>query len=306
VGFTEPRHGGEIAIPRSFAEWTIAQEGDAGRAWIDELPSIVESHLDRWALIADGPVLHGYVGIALPVLRADGSRAMLKVSWLNADSCWEAHALAAWEGRGAVLLLERDDPAGVMLLERLDPTRSARELDRVAVATVAGQLCRRLEAPAPPGMPRLEDVAARWAEELPRCWERLGCPFSRHLLEAAVATCHELGPGQPDRLLHGNLRIDHILRGEREPWLVIDPNGLAGELAYEMSSLLGNLCSGLAARSNPRQAVRSRLAAFVESAGVDFERTRRWAHAHLVNEALWCREHQPQVVPYVDTLVELL
>lgn len=92
----------------------------------------------------------------------------------------------------------------------------------------------------------------------------------------------------------------------RAPWLVIDPNGLAGEPAYEVSPLLGNLCSGLAGESNPRQAVRSRLAAFVESAGVDFERTRRWAQTHLVNEALSCREHQPQVVPYVDALVQLL
>lgn len=295
-----------MAVPSEFAEWTVAREGEAGRAWIDSLPGIVVSHLDRWALVPDGPVLHGYVGIALPVLRDDGGRAMLKVSWPEPGGCWEAQALAAWGGRGAVLLLERDDPAGVMLLERLDPARSARELDRVEAGAVAGLLCRRLEAPAPPGMPRLEDVAARWAEDLPATWERLGRPFDRLVLETAVATCRELGPGQPDRLLHGNLRLDHILRGEREPWLVIDPNGLAGEAAYEIAPLLGSLCPGLAAEPKPRRAVHSRLAAFVEAAGADSERARRWAHAHLVNEALWCREHQPGVVPFVDALVEAL
>jgi streptomycin 6-kinase len=295
-----------IDIPREFAEGTIAREGEAGRAWIGLLPGVVESHLEGWGLIPDGPMLHGYVGIALPVLRPGGSRAVLKVSWLDSDRCWEARALAAWDGRGAVRLLERDDPAGVMLLERLDPARSGRDLDRVALATVAGQLVRRLEAPAPLGMPSLEGVAARWVEELPATWERLGRPFDGRLLEAAVATCQELGPGQPDRLLHGNLRADHLLRAEREPWLVIDPNGLAGEPAYEVSPLLGNICAGLAAQSNPRQAVHTRLAAFADSAGVDVERTRRWAHAHHVSEALWCREHQPDAVPYVDRLVELL
>ena len=232
---------------------------------------------------------------------------MLKVSWLDATGgSSEAAALAAWGGRGAVLLLERDDAGGVMLLERLNPALSARELDRAAAAAVAGRLCRRLEAPAPPGMPRLADVAARWADELPGTWERLNRPFERRLLEAAVATCRELGPGQPDRLLHGNLRLDHILRGEREPWLVIDPNGLAGEPAYEVAPLLGSLCSGLFRHTDPRELVRSRLAAFANSAGVDVERARRWAQAHHVHEALWCREHQPDVVPFVDTLVELL
>lgn len=251
-------------------------------------------------------MLHGYIGIAQPVARAGGRPAVLKVAWPAGDRCWEAEALAAWGGRGAVLLLERDDAAGALLLERLDPARSARELDRATVAEVAGRLCRRLDAPAPPGMPRLEDVAARWTEELPRRWERLGRPFGRHVVDAAVATCRELGPGQPDRLLHGNLRTDHILRGEREPWLVIDPNGLAGDPAYEVAPLLGNLCAGLARRPDRRRLVRDRLAAFSECAGLDAERARRWAHAHHVHEALWCREHQPEAVPFVDALVELL
>src|ERR1700730_7148555 len=121
-----------IAIPKEFAEWTIAREGKAGRVWIEQLPGLVETHLGLWDLVSDGPVLHGYVGMVLPVLRADDSRAVLKVSWLDTENCWEADALATWGGRGAVRLLERDDRAGVMLLERLDPTRSVRELDGVA------------------------------------------------------------------------------------------------------------------------------------------------------------------------------
>jgi hypothetical protein len=48
------------------------------------------------------------------------------------------------------------------------------------------------------------------------------------------------------------------------------------------------------------------LAAFVDGAEVDPIRARRWAQTRLVRDALWCREHQPQAVPYVDTLVTLL
>jgi hypothetical protein len=47
-------------------------------------------------------------------------------------------------------------------------------------------------------------------------------------------------------------------------------------------------------------------AAFAGCAGVDVQRARRWAQAYLVEQALWCREHQPEVVAYVDRLVDLL
>ena len=295
-----------IVVPSNFAAWTIARQGDAGRQWIDGLPAVVESYLDRWALTPDGSVLHGYVGIVVPVVRADGERVALKVSWVEGDDWWEAHALAAWGGRGAVRLLERDDAAGVMLLERLDPARSARALPGVTASAVAGQVCRRLAVPAPPGLPRVADLAARWVEELPRHWEGLGRPFPKKRLEAAVASCRELGPDQPDLLLHGDLVFDNILQAEREPWLVIDPDGLGGEPALEAAPFLSNRWAELIAQPDLRAAVRARLTAFADGAGVDFERARRWAQARQVNEAMWCREHQPEAVAYVDALVEVL
>lgn len=299
-------HAAVIVVPNAFAAWTVASRGDAGRQWIDGLPEVVESYLDRWALTPDGSVLHGYVAIVLPVVRADGERAVLKVSWVEGDEWWEAHALAAWGGRGAVRLLQRDDPAGVMLLERLDPTRSVRTLPGVAASAVAGQVCRRLAVPAPPGLPRVDELAARWVEELPRDWERLGRPFPRSWLEAAVASCRELGPDQPELLLHGDLVFDNILRGEREPWLVVDPDGLAGEPAFEAARFLTNRWSELTAQADLRGAVRARLTAFADGARVDFERVRRWAQARQVSEAMWCREHQPEAVAYVDALLDVL
>lgn len=295
-----------IIVPRAFAEWTIASEGDAGRAWIERLPGIVAAHLARWMLTPDGPVLHGYMGIVLPVVRASGERAALKVAWLDGGGYWEPVALAAWDGRGAVRLLERDDDAGVILIERLDPASSLRTLSGIAASRIAGQVCRRLAVPAPPGLPRVDELAARWVDELPRDWERLGRPFPPRWLEPAVATCRELGPSQPDLLLHGDLVFDNVLRADREPWLVIDPDGVVGDPAFEAAPFLSNRWSELTAQPDLRAAVHARVAAFADGAGLDLERVRRWAHARQVKEALWCREHQPEAVPSVDALVAVL
>jgi len=295
-----------IAIPSEFVERTVARAGEAGRAWIDRLPGIVASYLERWALTPDGPVMHGFMGIAVPVRRAGGEPTVLKVAWQDGDVSWEARALAAWGGRGAIRLLERDEPAGVLLVERLDPARSARELSGVDAARVLGQVCRRLAVPAPPGMPRVEELAARWVEDLPRDWERLARPFPRAWVDEAVATCRELGPDQPNLLLHGDLVFDNVLRAEREPWLAIDPDGLAGEPAFDAAQFLTNRWSELTAQPDLRAAVRARLSAFAEGADVDCERARRWAQARNVSEAIWCREHQPDAVWFVDALGELL
>ncbi len=296
-----------ISIPSEFAQITITREGEAGRAWIERLPGVMASYMERWALTGDGPVMHGFVGVALPVVTAYGEPAVLKVAWQQGDVNWEARALAAWNGRGAVRLLECDEPAGVLLLERLDPARSARELPSgVDAAAVLGRVCRRLAVPAPLGMPRVEELAARWVEELPRDWERLGRPFPRTWVDEAVATCRELGPGQPNLLLHGDLVFNNVLRAEREPWLAIDPDGLVGEPAFDAAQFLTNRWSELTAQPDLRTAVGARLTAFADGAGVALKRARRWAQARNVSEAIWCREHQPDAVWFVDALGAVL
>src|SRR5690242_6856385 len=74
---------GLIDIPEGFAASTLVREGEGASAWLAALPGVVASFLDRWELVAEGPVWYGQVGIALPVTRADGSAAVLKVSWLD-------------------------------------------------------------------------------------------------------------------------------------------------------------------------------------------------------------------------------
>jgi streptomycin 6-kinase len=280
-----------IVVPARFAADTVAREGEAGRAWLAALPGLVEAYLRRWALTPDGRPMHGYVALVLPVRRADGTPAVLKVSWLDPESIPEPAALAAWAGHGAVRLLDRADHDGAMLIERLDPARTLEDLpDGAAATALLGTVLARLDVPAPPGIPRLADAAARWARELPRDAERMGRPLPRLVVDTAVATCRDLGP-DGDTLLHGDLHYANVLAGEREPWLAIDPKGLAGDRGYEAAPALWNRWEEIAAADDPRRALLRRLAVLTEAAGIDRERARRWAQMRNVDNALWFREH---------------
>ena len=132
----------------------------------------------------------------------------------------EPHALALWSGHGAVRLLAHDAGAGALLLERLDAARSLQDVPMDVAVPVWGGLVRRLSL-VPDGRPEWQEfdhVAARaeqWSDELPENWERLGRPFPRWLLEAALEVCQTRGAvgrrSGTDVLVHTDLHYLNIL-----------------------------------------------------------------------------------------------
>jgi streptomycin 6-kinase len=161
-----------IEIPEAFARATIDREGEAGGAWLATLPTLAEDLIERWQCVLDGVVTHGGVGLIVPVRRLDQDEhqqaAVLKISFPHPGNVAEPDAFKAWDGRGAVRLYERDDEHFAMLLERAHTSTLAEVLDNDEIARVTGRLNRRLAIPAPPGLPRLSDLADEWDESLRR------------------------------------------------------------------------------------------------------------------------------------------
>ena len=247
-------------------------KGSAGAAWLAELPGIVDELLDRWGCVPDGEVMHGGVGVIVPVRRRAEGTAVLKVSFPHPGNVHEPDAFAAWGGRGAVLLYERDDERFAMLLERVRTSTLAEVHDGDEVVTVAGRISRRLAIPAPPGLPRLREQADAWEEQLRKDAEELTHTLSPHVVDAAVATVRELGRVQPDTLIHGDLHARNILRADREPWLAVDPKGYAGDPAYDSGTLLKSRALTLLEADDLRKAVHRTLDVFAEAAELDRER----------------------------------
>ncbi|SCE37960.1 streptomycin 6-kinase/streptomycin 6-kinase [Streptomyces sp. ScaeMP-e83] len=66
-------------VPDALVASYAAPGGARGRAWVAALPRLATDLLGRWELWRDGPVAHGMAGLVLPVVRADGTRAVLKL-----------------------------------------------------------------------------------------------------------------------------------------------------------------------------------------------------------------------------------
>jgi streptomycin 6-kinase len=266
-------------IPPFFAERAPKVLGPDAVPWLAALPALAEQYATKWGLDFEDTARHGYVGVVQPARRADGSRVVLKLGWVEEESRDEPLALSTWAGRGSVLLLESEPADGAMLLERLDDGRTLNDEPVLAGVEIISELSRRLAVPAPAELSRtLSGVAEQLLEELPRIWRETEEPFPRRELDAALAVCRDLGPESGTTLVNEDLHYENVLAGTREPWLVIDPKPLAGDLEYGVLSVLWNRFE------------ESTLDAKLAATGLDRDRAKAWTLVRGVQSRLWHAE----------------
>jgi streptomycin 6-kinase len=75
--------GKVIDVPGGLAASQEMYNGDAGRAFVADLPRRAAEFLERRRLHIDGPSMYGMCALALPVVRADGTSAVLKLQFLD-------------------------------------------------------------------------------------------------------------------------------------------------------------------------------------------------------------------------------
>ncbi|MFI9365350.1 aminoglycoside phosphotransferase family protein [Kitasatospora sp. NPDC053057] len=302
-----------ILVPPALAESLAEFLGADGRTWAARLPALAGELLERWELRPDGPVAHGVVGLVLPVRRADGTPAALKLQPVDEETAGEPVALRAWDGHGAVRLLDHESGSGSMLLERLDPARSLLELpdDREALHVLAGLLGELTQHQAPIGLRTLAETADRLLLRAPAAAAALGDPAERRLLAdctaALLAVCAEPG----DRLLHWDLHYGNVLApppgSDRAPWLAIDPKPLAGHPGFELLPALRNRWADVSAAGDPARALRWRFELLVEVLELDREVAAAWTLARVLQNAVWAvEEGEGAFDPAQRVIAELL
>ncbi|POX65164.1 hydroxyurea phosphotransferase [Streptomyces sp. Ru62] len=270
-----------IDIPGELAKAQETYNGAAGRAFIAALPDLAAEFLHRWRLTLDGPSMNGVSALVLPVVRADGLRAVLKLQLTDEESVGEPVALRVWDGDGAVRLLDHDPATGTMLLERLDESRMLSGLGdtREAVLVIARLLAHLTSFPAPPGLRRLGDIAEAMLERTPRALKRVPDPGTRRIVADCAAAVREVVHEPGDRLLHWDLHDENVLAADRADWLAIDPKPLAGDPGFELWPALDN-------RFDAAE-VRWRFDAMTDVLGLDRARARAWTLGRLLQNTLW-------------------
>ncbi|HYM63048.1 MAG TPA: aminoglycoside phosphotransferase family protein [Gaiellaceae bacterium] len=272
-----------VDLPPGLEWW---RDQPAGAAWLERLPRLVSECADEWSLRLGAPFEPATISLVVPATRPDGSAAVLKLVFPEPESSEEPDALAAWDGRGAVRLLARDEARSALLMERCLPgSQLWEEPDDERANEIAAGVLRRLWRPAPAEHPFrwLADASAEWGQSIPADWERLGRPFERSLVDRALGEIRELAASQPETvILHQDLHGGNLLAAEREPWLAIDPKPLVGERAFDLASLLRDRRGELERDPRPVQTMTRRLDLLSEALVIDRERMRGWGIVHAL------------------------
>jgi len=265
-----------MIIPEQLSENCRKHEGR--QRWLEGLPAMLEELTRRWSLRAGAPFEHANVTCSwvAPVVRADGTSAVLKLAMPHMEGESEIEGLLFWNGDPTVRLLEADHEAGAMLLERCQPGHSLHsepeDKGDIVIATLLRRLWKRSATSNNlQGFRHLSQMLEYWSSETvaqARLWPDAG------LVRDGLRIWEALGKPLPtDVLLATDLHAGNVLRSEREPWLVIDPKPFIGDPAYDVVQHLHN-CEGRL-KADPAGLVK-RLADLCE---VDEERLRLWTFA---------------------------
>ncbi|MGM7648333.1 aminoglycoside phosphotransferase family protein [Nocardia sp. JW2] len=291
-----------MELPSAVEETVRAVFGAAGARWIDELPDVVAGLAERWGLseftAPFGGGTHAYVAGAR---RDDGRQAVLKVPMVDEENIAEATALYAYDGDGAVRLLEFDPATGAMLLEWAFPGTELLTQpgfpslegrpENAAKVKSACALYRRLRRPAPafpdsfPAFPAATDVIDGLRTRLtdPAVAQEIS-PSLRTLVERWCVTLSD--PDDPLLIVNRDTHLGNIVAAEREPWLLIDPKPCLGEASFDAGFLLM-----IQIQSDPTpEHADAVIAPTAAALDVDPERARGWALIRTVEELTWAVE----------------
>ncbi|GAA1194896.1 streptomycin 6-kinase [Brevibacterium paucivorans] len=226
-------------------------------AWAKALPFMFNELCDRWSLTPDpvpGSPWAGAESLVVPVLTKENYQAIVRFASPNSANphvhAQVLEALRAWNGRGAVRIIEEDSSFRATLQERLVTAENLSTVPLDQVPPIWGQLVRVLTVHGGRGFVRVQDIAQGWLNKFNSNVQALADyrsfrPEDRQVIDQAHMWTTRLAQSQQSYLLHADLHYYNILAGHPDSngistWKAIDPQPLLGPVAYMVAPMLWN------------------------------------------------------------------
>ncbi len=276
--------GPAIDIPAAVRN----RAAEAGaHTWLEGLPRLVGDLASEWGFTPGRPFTDGTEAYVAEVRLDDATPAVLKLAVPRKGLAGgrEATVLALVGGDGCPELYRHDEERGALLMERLGPSLfeigvAVDERDRILCDAAS-----RLWRPAVGcGLPTGADKAVWLVDRIVAAWEALDRPCSERTVDHAVACARRRRAAHDDEravLVHGDVHQWNALRSPRG-WLLIDPDGLLAEPAYDL---------GVVLREDPVEradvdAVLRRSRGLAERGGLDAAAVWEWGVVERVSTGL--------------------
>ena len=274
-----------------FTRNILGLHGAKGERWLADLPDIITEICGRWSLEIDKVFPNLSFNFVASCAGKTGEKFVLKIGVPETDApvVYEKRALEAFGGNGAVRLINYDEGLTAMLIERAVEGLTLSEVcgeDYSRAVRIAVQVMRKLPR-QPPNKREFINLES-WIDELERA---VAVGFEPEKVAKAQRLFRELvAPFENKILLHGDIHFDNILSAQREPFLLIDPKGLVGEIGYEIAVFLNDLAGWTSHLPHRKEILNSAVESFSKAFSVSAEDLRKWAYSFAVLSAWWMRE----------------
>jgi streptomycin 6-kinase len=162
-----------LNVPAEVRSKVVA---DGNAAWLNELPSVVESLARDWSLTIGATLGGGHAALVVEASLADETAAVLKIGvpGTRRDLGFEAAALRLADGDGCASLLRDDLDRDALLLERLGAALYDVVPDPATRHDMLCDVAARLWRPVGPDvdLPTGADKARQYADLLPQCGKK--------------------------------------------------------------------------------------------------------------------------------------
>lgn len=230
---------------------------ERAKSWANALPFMFDELCTRWKVTPDpvpGSPWAGAESFVIPVLTREKYQAIIRFASPNSANP-RVHeqvleALRAWNGRGAVRIIEEDSSFRATLQERLRTNENLSTVPLDKVPPIWGQLVQVLTVHNGRGFVRVQDIAQGWLNKFDSNMQLLSHfrsfrPEDRHVIDQAHMWTQRLAQSQDSLLLHADLHYYNILAGHPDQtgvatWKAIDPQPLLGPAAYMVAPMLWN------------------------------------------------------------------
>ncbi len=277
-------------LPEKFIRNVLDVCGDRGKQWLSELPQIIKEIAEKWQIKTKKPFENLSYNFVAACVFESSDEAVLKIALPlnNLEIFNEANYLQIQNGKGAARVLNFDESRRAMLLEKLNPGKPLKMLfsgNESRTVEIAVGLIKKLLRRPPAGTEFI--LLEKWFGNF---FERaVNTDFPTYYLSKTREIFDELSSSEK-YLIHGDFHHENILSAEREPFLVIDPKGVIGNIGYEIAVFLNNHLWWLSPEKNCVEKLERAVRQFSEAFDISPDHLKKWAFAQMVLSAWWTFE----------------
>ena len=270
---------------RIFEKNIINLYGKQGKKWLDSLPIIIKKLCQHWHLTDINPVNNmqwNYVAFAL---QKNNLGVVLKISLEKQLMQNEYHALRHFDGHGAIKVLANNWTYHAMLLQQATPGHTLHQFylyhptDTISIYAHVVQSLARQKISSNNSV-----HVSSWCKAI----DRISDPcIDPHLVNQAQQLKEKLlNSAQDEYLCHGDLHLENIIQ-HASNWLVIDPKGIIGEMAFEAAAFDILNPAEIKKNSALTLTILDRVTSLAMALNLDFNRLLAWIFLRTIISAQW-------------------